>query len=174
MRYADEALEAAPRLGRPDELGIAVSAYLWSARVTDQMPLFRAVLDEMLTDRWRDLTPLAQGVVAGNQLHERLRFGDLARFDAEFEEAWHLATDVLHSPELQGQLGIMQGCRHLVCGDLERAAELVDSAFQSLQDLGTTWREPSLFIVDSCRMLLTATLADHAEQIAMRLVRPDP
>jgi DNA-binding CsgD family transcriptional regulator len=111
--------------------------------------------------------------VIGNQLHERLRFGDLARFDAEFEQAWHLATDVLHSPELQGQLGIMQGCRHLICGDLERAAELGHSAFRSLQDLGTTWREPSLFILDSCRMLLTGTLADHAEQIAERLARPD-
>jgi DNA-binding SARP family transcriptional activator/DNA-binding CsgD family transcriptional regulator len=173
MRYADEALEAARRLGRPDELGIAVSAYLWSARMTDQMPQIRAVLDEMITERWADLTPRAQGVVLGNQLHDRLRFGDLAGFDAEFEQAWHLATDVLHSPELQGQLGIMQGCRHLVCGDLERAADLMGSAFQSLQGLGTTWREPSLFVLDSCRMLLTGTLADHAEQIAARLARPD-
>lgn len=173
MRYADEALEAARRLGRPDELGIAVSAYLWSARVTDQMPLFRAVLNEMLEDRRPDLTPQAQGVLVGNQLHDRLRFGDLARFDAEVEQAWHLATDVLHSPELQGQLGIMQGCRYLICGDLERAADLMESAFQSLQNLGTTWREPSLFVLDSCRMLLTGTLADHADQIAARLARPD-
>ena len=173
MRYADEALEAARRLGRPDELGVAVSAYLWSARVTDQMTLFRVVLDEMLTERWPDLTPRAQGVVLGNQLHERLRFGDLARFDAEFEQAWHLAANVLHSPELQGQLGIMQGCRHLVCGDLERAADLMESAFQSLQGLGTTWREPSLIVIGSSRMLLTGTLADHAEQLAARLARPD-
>ena len=173
LRYADEALEAARRLGRPDELGIAVSAYLWSARMTDQMHLFRAVLDEMLGDRRPELTPWALGVVVGNRLNDRLRFGDLAGFDAEFEQAWHLATDVLHSPELQGQLGIMQGCRYLVCGDLERAADLADSAFRSLQALGTTWREPSLIILDSCSMLLTGTLADHAEQFAMRLARPD-
>jgi DNA-binding CsgD family transcriptional regulator len=173
MRYADEALEAARRLGRPDELGIAVSAYLWSARITEQMPLFRAVLDEMLTERWSDLTPRAQGVVVGNQLNDRLRFGDLAGFDAGFEQAWHLATDVLHSPELQGQLGIMQGCRHFVCGDVDGATAVIESAFGSLQDLGTTWWEPSRFILDSCRMLLTGTLADHAEQIAVRLARPD-
>jgi DNA-binding CsgD family transcriptional regulator/tetratricopeptide (TPR) repeat protein len=173
MRYADEALEAARQLGRPDELGIAVSAYLWSARITDQMPLFRAVLGEMLNERWADLTPRARGVVIGNALNERLRFGDLAGFDAEFEQARHLAADVLHSPELQGQLGIMQGCRYLVCGDLERAADIAGSAFQSLQGLGTTWREPSMFVLGSCRMLLSGTLADHAEQIAARLTRPD-
>jgi DNA-binding SARP family transcriptional activator/DNA-binding CsgD family transcriptional regulator len=173
LRYASQALDAARRLGRPDELAIAVSAYLWSAHVTDNWPEIRAVLDEMLRGRRPDLTPRGQAILVCYQLMDRIRLGDLARFDAEFEQAWHLATDVLHSPELQGQLGLMQGCRHLICGDLERAADLMDSAFQSLQDLGTTWREPSLFVLGSCRMLLTGTLADHAEQIAARLARPD-
>ena len=173
MRYAGEALEIARRLGRPDELGIAVSAYLWSARITEQMPLFRAVLDEMLTERWPDLTPRAQGVLLGNELNERLRFGDIARFDAELEQARRLATDVLHSPELQGQLGIMQGCRRFVCGDVEGGTAVIESAFGSLQGLATTWWEPSRFILDSCRMLLSGTLADQAEQIATRLDQPD-
>jgi DNA-binding CsgD family transcriptional regulator len=67
----------------------------------------------------------------------------------------------------------MQGCRHFVCGDLERAADFMDSAFRTLQGLGTTWREPSTFVLASCPMLLTGTLADHAEEIAARLARPD-
>src|SRR6516162_6312411 len=33
--YANEALDIARRLGRPEELGIAVSAYQWSAEITD-------------------------------------------------------------------------------------------------------------------------------------------
>jgi len=67
----------------------------------------------------------------------------------------------------------MRGCRYLVCGDLERGAGLLELGFQFLLDLGTTWREPVRFIGDSCQMLLTGTLADHAEQMAARLAQPD-
>ena len=101
QRYADEALEAARRLGRPDELTIAVSAYLWSAEFTDNLPKIRAVLDEMLRVRLPDLTPLGQVRLLGYQLEDRIRLGELGRFDTEFTQAWHLATDVLHSPEAQ-------------------------------------------------------------------------
>ena len=104
---------------------------------------------------------------------ERIRFEELSRFDTEFEHAWRLATDVLHSPELQGQLRMTQACRYLVCGDLERGTGLIEPGNQSLQDLGTTWREPDRFILDSCQMLLTGTLAGHAEQMAARLAQPD-
>ena len=173
LRYATEALDTARRLGRPDELGIAVSAYLWSALVTDQLPRIHAVLDEMFRGRRPDLTPRGQAILVCYQLMERIRFGELARFDTEFAHAWRLATDVLHSPELQGQLRITRACRYLVAGDLERYAELIEAGFQFLQYLGTTWREPSLFVVDSCQMLLTGTLAGHAEQMAMRLAQPD-
>jgi DNA-binding CsgD family transcriptional regulator len=48
----------------------------------------------------------------------------------------------------------------------------MDAAYQSLQGLGTTWQEYGLLVHGPSRMLLTATLADHAEQIAARLVRP--
>ena len=173
QRYADEALEAARRLGRPDELTIAVSAYLWSAEFTDNLPKIRAVLDEMLRVRRPDLTPLGQVRLLGYQLEDRIRLGELGRFDTEFTQAWHLATDVLHSPEAQAQLRCFQACRYLVRGDLERAADLVDLAYQSLQDRAPPWRDPVGFVMDSCRMLVTGTVADHADQLAARLARPD-
>jgi len=173
QRYADEALEAARRLGRPDELAIAVCAYLWSAEVTDNWPKIRAVLDEMLRVRRPDLTPRGQAILVCYQLEDRIRLAELGRFDAEFAQAWHLATDVLHSPGLQAQLLCTRACRYLVCGDLERAADLVDLGYQPLQDLGTTWRDPVRLIMDSCRMLVDGTVADHAEQLAARLAQPD-
>ncbi len=171
--YANEALEAARRLGRPDELGIAACAYLWSAEITGHLPQFRAVLDEMLTGRRADLTPQVQAILLARLLIERIRSGELTRFDTEFEQAWRFATDVLHSPELQGQLRIVQACRYLAAGDVDRAAGIIEPASQALANLDTTWQEPGLFILGSCQMLLTGTLAGHAEQIAARLDRPD-
>jgi DNA-binding SARP family transcriptional activator len=171
--YAGEALDTARRLGRPEELGIAVSAYLWSAEITDNLRQIRAVLDEMLTSHWTDLTPRVQAILLARLLTERIRSGQLARFDAEFAQAWRLATDVLHSPELQGQLRLVEACRYLVAGDVERGADLIESGYQSLLNLGFTWQEPGQFVLGSCQMLLTGTLADHAEQMAARLARPD-
>jgi DNA-binding SARP family transcriptional activator len=171
--YANEALNSARRLGRPDELGIAACAYLWSAEITDHLPQFRAVLDEMLTGRRLDLTPQVQAILLARLLIERIRSGELTRFDTEFEQAWRFATNVLHSPELQGQLRIVEACRYLAAGDVERAAGIIEPASQALVNLDTTWQEPGLFILGSCQMLLTGTLADHAEQIAARLDRPD-
>jgi DNA-binding SARP family transcriptional activator len=173
LRYADEALDTARRLGRPDELAIAVSAYLWSALVTDHLPQLHAVLDEMLRGRRPGLTSQGQAILVCYQLMERIRFGDLGRFDTELAQAWRLADDVLHSPELQGQLRFTQACRYLVCGDLEGWAGIIEPAYQSEQDLGTNWQEPGRFVLDSCQMLLTGTLAGHAEQMAARLAQPD-
>src|SRR6516164_3898242 len=60
--YANEALDIARRLGQPEELGIAVSAYLFSAgELTDHVPQLRAVLDEMLQGS-QDLTPQVQAI----------------------------------------------------------------------------------------------------------------
>jgi hypothetical protein len=61
-----------------------------------------------------------------------------------------------------------------VAGDVERGAGLMESGHQAQEILGTTWSEPGRFVMDSCRMLLTGTLADHAEQMAARLDRPGP
>jgi hypothetical protein len=40
-------------------------------------------------------------------------------------------------------------------------------------DPGSPWREPQRIVVESCMMLLTGTLADHAEQLAARVAQPD-
>jgi DNA-binding SARP family transcriptional activator/ATP/maltotriose-dependent transcriptional regulator MalT len=173
LRYAHEALDIARRLGQPDELGIAVNVYLWSAEFTDNRSLIHPVLDEMLRGDGPDFTPQVQAILVGYRLMDRLRLGELGRFDTEFERAWRLATDVLHSPELQAQLRCMQGCRFLFSGDLERGGSLLELGYQSLLDLGTTWRDPVRFMLDSCEMLLAGTLADHAEQLAASVVRPD-
>jgi DNA-binding SARP family transcriptional activator len=171
--YANQALDAARQLGRPDELGIAVSAYLLSAVVTDHVPQIRAVIDEMLGGDQPKLTPRAEAIVRAKLLTERIRSGNLTRFDTEFPHVWQLATDVLHSPELQGQLRAAEACRYLAAGDAERAAGIVQLVFRSFGDLGNPWREPQRIAMDNCLMLITGTLADHAEQMAARLARPD-
>jgi DNA-binding SARP family transcriptional activator/DNA-binding CsgD family transcriptional regulator/tetratricopeptide (TPR) repeat protein len=171
--YANEALDTARRLGQPEELGIAVSAYLWSAEVTDNVPQIRAVSDEMLQGSQGNLTPHVRAILLARLLTERIRSGELTRFDAEFADAWRLAADVLHSPELQIALRMVEACRYFVAGDVERGADLMESGHRAQLTLGTTWREPGRFILDSCKMLLTGTLADHAEQMAARLDRPD-
>src|SRR5215471_6734027 len=172
--YANEALDIARRLGQPEELGIAVSAYLFSAgELTDHVPQLRAILDEMLQGSHADLTPQVQAIMLARLLTERIRSGELTRFDAEFAHAWRLAADVLHSPELQMALRLVEVCRYFVAGDVERGAGLMESCYQAQLNLITDDREPGRFLLDSCRMLLTGTLADHAERIAARLDRPD-
>jgi DNA-binding SARP family transcriptional activator/tetratricopeptide (TPR) repeat protein len=171
--YANQALDEARRLGRPEELGIAVSVYLWSARITDHVRQIRAVIDEMLGGLQLRLTPRAETILRAFRLTERIRSGELARFDTEFPQVWRLATDVLHSPELQGQLRAVEACRYLIAGDAERAAGLFQLVVRSFGDPGNPWREPQRIVLGSCLMLVTGTLADHAEQLAARLAQPD-
>ena len=172
--YANKALDTARRLGQPEELGIAVSAYLFSAgELTDHVPQIRAVLDEMLSGSQPELTPQVQAIMLARLLTERIRSGELTRFDAEFADAWRLAADVLHSPELQIALRLVEACRYFAAGDVERGVGLTESCYQAQLNLITDDREPGRFLLDSCRMLLTGTLADHAEQMAARLDRPD-
>jgi DNA-binding SARP family transcriptional activator len=171
--YANQALDEARRLGRPEELAIAVSAYLLSAVVSDHVPQIRAVIDEMLGGHQPKLTPRAETILRAKLLTERIRSGELARFDTEFSQVWRLATDVLHSPELQGQLRAAEACRYLAAGDAERAAGIVQLVFRSFGDLGNPWREPQRIGMDNCLMLITGTLADHAEQLAARAAQPD-
>ncbi|HUL25340.1 MAG TPA: BTAD domain-containing putative transcriptional regulator [Streptosporangiaceae bacterium] len=171
--YANQALAAARRLRQPEELGIAVSAYLLSATVSDHVRQIRGVIDEMLQRHRGDLTPRVQAILLAHLLTDRIRSGELARFDTEFAQAWRLATDVLHSPELQGQLLSVESSRYLVGGDVGRAADIGERSLQSLGDLATNWQEPTRFCMESCLMLVTGTLADHAEKIAARLAQPD-
>ena len=171
--YANQALDEARRLGRPEELGIAVSVYLWSARVTDHVRQIPAVIDEMLEGHQPKLAPRAETIVRTYLLTERIRSGELARFDTEFPQVRRLATDVLHSPELQGQLRAVEACRYLAAGDAERCAAIAQVVFRSFGDLFNPWREPQRIVIDSCQMPITGTLADHAEQLAARVDQPD-
>jgi hypothetical protein len=66
-----------------------------------------------------------------------------------------------------------QACRYLAAGDTERGSAIGQVVFRTLQDRGNPWREPQRIVVESCMMLLTGTLADHAEQLAARAARPD-
>ena len=172
-RYANQALDEARRFSRPEELGIAVSAYILSATVLDQVQQIRAVITEMLQGDRAKLTPVAETIVRANLLTERIRSGELARFDAEFPQVWQLATDVLHSPELQEQLYATQACRHLAAGDTERGNDISQVVFRTLQDPASPWREPQRIVVDNCMMLITGTLADHADDLAARAAQPD-
>jgi DNA-binding SARP family transcriptional activator len=171
--YAEEALATARRLGQPDELGIAVSAYLLSALVTDHLAQLRAVVDDVLTSHRADLTPRVQAILRANSLTERIRFGDFECFDAEFAQTWRLATDVLHSPELQGQLRFVQASRYFLAGEVERGLAIAELGFRDLTGATGIWQEPTRFAMDSCLMLITGTLGEHAEQLAARAAEPD-
>ena len=171
--YASRALEAARGFGQPAELGIAVSAYLLSAVVTDHVPEIRAVIGEMLDGSHPDLPPRVEAILRADLLTERIRSGELARFDTEFPHVWRLATDVLHSPELQGQLHFVRASRYLVAGDAERGAGLAERGFRSLAGLDDQWREPQRIVLDSCMALVTGTLGDRAEEMAGRLAEPE-
>jgi tetratricopeptide (TPR) repeat protein len=171
--YAIEALEAARRFGRTEELSIAVSAYLLSALTTERLQERRELLDEMATDHQHDLTLPVQALLQTNLLTERIRFGELARFDAEFPSVWRLATDVMHSPELQAQLRFAQACRYLVSGDVGLGTDIAERSFQELAKVTTTWHQPSRFVHETCVMLITGTLGDHAEQLAACIVQPE-
>jgi hypothetical protein len=170
--YANQALDEARRLGRPEELGIAFSIYLWSARITDHVRQIRSVIDEMLGGHQPRLTPRTEAIVRTYLLTERIRSAELARFDTEFPQVWRLATDVLHSPELQGQLSGVEAGRYLAAGDAERCVGLFQLVFRAFGDPANPWREPQRIVLDN-RMLITGTLADHAEQLAARLAQPD-
>jgi DNA-binding SARP family transcriptional activator len=171
--YAEEAIGIARRLGQPDELGIAISGYLLAGLGTDHLPERRAVIDEMLSSDRLAFTPVVQALLRASQLTELIRSGELARFDAEFPPVWALAADVLHSPELQAQLRFAQACRYYVAGDVERGAEIAERTFRTMADVTGPWRQPAGFVSESAQLLITGTLADHAEQMAARLARPD-
>lgn len=170
--YANDALDSARRLGRKEELSIAVSAYLLSARATGRLAQHRSLLNEML-EHQQDLTMAAQAMLRSNLLTECIETGELGRFDTDFPQVWRLATDVLHSPELQAQLRFGQACRYLVSGDVELGAGIAEHTFHELANLTATWQQPARFVLDCCVMLLAGTLAEHAEEIAAKLVQPE-
>lgn len=170
--YANEALAEARRLRQPVELSIAFSACLLSARATDRLKQHRGILRDMLKHQ-QELTVPAQAMLHSNLLTEHIETGELTRFDAGFPYAWRLAAEVLHSPELQAQLRFGQACRYLVSGDVELGAGIAERTFGELANLTATWQQPARFILDCCVMLITGTLAEHAEEITAHLIRPE-
>jgi hypothetical protein len=42
-----------------------------------------------------------------------------------------------------------------------------------MANISAVWKQPSSFVNESAQMLITGTLADHAEQLAARVTRPD-
>lgn len=171
--YANQALDAARAFGQSAELGIAVSAYLLSAVVAGHVPETPAVIGEMLAGGQPRLTPRVEAIVRAKLLIERLRFAEMAQFDSEFPQVWRLATDVLHSPELQGQLNIVLSSRYMLAGDAERAAAVAQVGFRSVSGPATSWGEPQRTVLETSLRLITGTLAEHAEALLARAAQPD-
>lgn len=80
---------------------------------------------------------------------------------------------MLHSAELQAQLRFAQACRHFAAGEAERGAEILKHAFQAMTNVTGPWDEPNRFVSVTVQLLITGTLARHAEQLAARLAEPD-
>jgi hypothetical protein len=94
--YAERALDMGRRLADPDALGVAISSYLLSSRCNDRLDFRLPVIEEFLRTPAIGLAPDVEAVVRLNLLTERLRYGELTRFDAEIGRVWELATDILH------------------------------------------------------------------------------
>src|SRR5262249_5525416 len=145
--YAAEALKIGRRLGDPDDLGVAISAYLLSSRSNDRLALRLPVIEEILRRPGVQLAPDVEAVVRLNLLTERLRYGELTRFDAELARVQELASDVLHSSEMQAQLLIIGACRASFAQDPPAIRELAERGLELLEVSSTTWTEPSRFIL---------------------------
>ncbi len=71
------------------------------------------------------------------------------------------------------QLRFIQSSRYLVVGDISQATEAAERGFGALATVTTAWDQPSRFVYESCLMLITGTLGEHAEELAARIVRPE-
>jgi DNA-binding SARP family transcriptional activator len=170
--YGQRALDLARRLGDPATLGIAVTAYLQSTRANSQLGPIVPVIEEFLGRPELGLGADAEAVLRLQLLTERLRFGEMARFDAELGRCRELASDVLHSTELEAQVALVEACRALFPGDREAVRQWGETGLQMLEGSSSTWSEPLRFVLESALLLLSDTLADHAEELEERAVRP--
>ena len=130
------------------------------------------VIEELLNDpRWK-LGADIEAVLRTNLLTERLRSGDVAVFDAEIARVRELATDVLHSTELESQLHFMEASRDLIVGNAAGASEASDRGFRLMLPVSSMWAEPAATVSKTNLMLISGTLADHAEELADLAVNP--
>lgn len=181
--YANQALAVARQLGTPEPLGLAASAYLLSALVNDHIDARVTLIGELLDQQpTLGLPPDVEAVLRGHLLTERLRAGDMAAFDSELARVWDLATDVLHSVELQAQLHFIEACRYFITGDLDGGQAAGERGFNLLAGVSATWSQPSRIIMESSTMLLAgltdaaggpATLAGQADALAALADTPD-
>ena len=172
MAYAERALELGRRVGDPSALGIAISGYLYLHH--GQRPTRPEAGDDRGVPRSpgaADFGPDVEAVLRFNLLTERLRYGELARFDAELGRCRELATDVLHSPELEGQLFL---CGSVPGGLRRRRAIAVrqwaERGLDLLQSTSATWSEPSRLVLESTFHLVSHSL----EQRRPRASRTGP
>ena len=170
--YANQAMELARELDEPRTLGIAISGYLLSAIINDHLHQLKETIEGLLADATLELEADVEAVLRTNLLTERLRAGDLATFDAELNRVKDLATEVLHSTELQGALGFIEACRCMIVADVAGARDAGDRGFALISDTSGPWAEPSRFVRDSSLMLISGTLAEHADKLAEMIMNP--
>ena len=170
--HATEALELGRRSGDRESLDIVLSGYLMSALVNDRLAERAALMEELLAGDLPGgaLGPDAEAVIRTNLLTERLRFGDPATFDAELPVVRELATDVLHSRVLQGQLLLVEACRALYVGDTAEAWRVAQEGFAVLDS--PKWAEPAAFVIKTTALLVSHHLSDHAPELEGRLLDP--
>jgi DNA-binding SARP family transcriptional activator len=171
-RYAQEAMQMARRLEDPDSISVAVSAYFWAADANDLVSERRAAIGGLLgTPELLDTE--AEAVVRYELLIERLRHVQLGLFDAEFPRCWALATDLLHSVELERQLHVLRAGRIALSGDIDGALAEAEKSFQLMAGDSPRWLPTSRFVLETALWCGTNTLADHAEMLEKRASNPE-
>jgi tetratricopeptide (TPR) repeat protein len=170
--YGRRALELARRLGDPATLGIAITEYLHSTRADNRLGPRVSVIEEFLGRPELGLGADVEAVLRVHLLTERLRYGELALFDSELGRCRELACDVLHSKELEAQVALVEACRALFPGNTEAVLRWAESGLRMLEGASPTWSEPPHFILESGLMLLSNTLAEHAEELEQRGLHP--
>ncbi len=173
LGYAERALEMGRRLGDPSELGIALSAYIGSTLANDRLRGRLATIQEFLERPELGLGPDVESILRLNLLTEWLRCGELARFDAELGRCRELAADILHSPELEGQVILAEACRQVFTNDPAAVKQWTERALAVLTTASATWTEPIGILSETCFRLVSHSLGEHAEDFEARALHPD-
>jgi hypothetical protein len=172
-RYAQEAMQMALRLGDRDSIGVAVSGFFPAADANDHVAERQAVIEQLLESAELVLSAEAEAMVRIEALIERLRHGQLDLFDAEFSRCWALATEVLHSVELEAQLHVLRAGRAGLSGDINAALAEAETGLRLMAGDSPKWLQPSRFVLETALWRATNTLADHADMLEKRASNPE-